>query len=42
MARAEFRKRVRPLDEWLPQAATVPKPTAEAPRRLKLIREPDR
>ncbi len=40
MARAEFRKRVRPLDEWLPQAAHIPRPTV--PRRLTLHRETDR
>ena len=40
MARAEFRKRVRPLDEWLPQAAESPKPTG--PVRLKLLRGSDR
>ena len=39
MARAEFRKRVRPLDEWLPPA---PRPTAACPRRLNVIRGSDR
>ena len=39
MARAEFRRRVRPLDDWLPQAASG-RPTS--PRRLTLTRESDR
>lgn len=38
MARAEFRKRVRPLDDWLP-VPTAPKPSHAATRRLTLIRE---
>ncbi len=38
MARAEFRRRVRPLDEWLPDRSE-PRPTAAAPRRLKVLRE---
>lgn len=38
MARAEFRKRVRPLDDWLPES-TAPKPSHASPRRLTLIRE---
>lgn len=41
MARAEFRKRVRPLDEWLP-SRTEPRPSAPTPRRLKILKETDR
>jgi hypothetical protein len=38
MARAEFRKRVRPLDEWFP-ARSETRPTHALPRRWKLRKE---
>src|SRR3954467_5354777 len=40
MARAEFRKRVRPLDEWLP--ITIEGRPKSAEKRLKLVRESER
>lgn len=41
MARAEFRKRVRPLDDWLPLRAEA-RPSAATPRRLKVLKESGR
>ena len=41
MARAEFRKRVRPLDEWLPTRIEA-RPTAATPRRPKILKETQR
>lgn len=43
MARAEFRKRVRPLDEWLPlRTDTNTRPSAAVPRRLRVLKESER
>lgn len=42
MARTEFRKRVRPLDEWLPDAPATVIPKTPGPRRLTITRETNR